>query len=158
MGISQNPSFHLSKKSQPDSDWRLEEPSQMKSDAIDCWLNHWLQLQKKGKQPLVLKDGSGRLSEHLPVMTPNGKASRSLSMLTVRCRTMWKCWSVMFPTPMGMDPVPPTIMILHKGRSLGPPFILHHLGVQHWANRPNTHTSNHCLTIKTISNCCYFSE
>ena len=50
--------------------WPMLHP---KSDAIDCWLNHWLQLQKKGKQPLVLKDGSGRLSEHLPVMTTKQK-------------------------------------------------------------------------------------
>ena len=47
-----------------------------KSDAIDHWLNHWLQLQKKGKQPLVLKDGSGRLSEHLPVMTTKQKGKQ----------------------------------------------------------------------------------
>ena len=76
MGISQNQSLHLSKKSQPGSDWRLEEPSQMKSDAIDCWLNHWLQLQKKKKRPLVLKDGFGRLSEHLPVMTAKWKGKQ----------------------------------------------------------------------------------
>ena len=48
----------------------------MKSNAIDCWLNHWLQLQKMGKQPLVLKDGSGRLSEHLPVMTAKQKGKQ----------------------------------------------------------------------------------
>ena len=89
---------------------------------------------------------------------PNGKASRSLGMLTVRCQTMWKHQTVMFQTPMGRDPVPPTIMILHKGRSLGLPFILHRLGAQHWADRPDTCSSNHCLMIKTISNCCYFSE
>ena len=79
MSISQNLSLHLSKKSQPDSDWRLEEPLQtlqMKSNAIDCWLNHWLQMQKKGKRPLVLKDGSGRLSEHLPVMTAKQKGKQ----------------------------------------------------------------------------------
>ena len=48
----------------------------MKSDAIDCWLNHWLQLQKKGKRPLVLKDGSGKLSEHLPAMTAKWKGKQ----------------------------------------------------------------------------------
>ena len=76
MGISQNQSLHLSKKSWPNSDWRLEEPSWMNSNAIDCWLSHWLQLQKKGKWPLVLKDGSGKLSEHLPAMTTKWKGKQ----------------------------------------------------------------------------------
>ena len=76
MGISQNQSLYLSKKSWPNSDWRLEEPSWMKSNAIDCWLSHWLQLQKKGKWPLVLKDGSGKLSEHLPAMTTKWKGKQ----------------------------------------------------------------------------------
>ena len=53
--------------------WPVLHP---KSDAIDHWLNHWLQLQKKGKQPPVLKDGSGRLSEHLPVMTTKQKGKQ----------------------------------------------------------------------------------
>ena len=48
----------------------------MKSDATDCWLNHWLQLQKKGKWPLVLKDGSGKLSEHLPAMNAKRKGKQ----------------------------------------------------------------------------------
>ena len=48
----------------------------MKSDAIGCWLNHWLQLQKKGKQLLVLKDGSGKLSKHLPAMTTKRKGKQ----------------------------------------------------------------------------------
>ena len=48
----------------------------MKSDAIGCWLNHWLQLQKKGKQLLVLKDGSGKLSKHLPAMTTKWKGKQ----------------------------------------------------------------------------------
>ena len=76
MDITENPSLHLSKKSQPDSDWRLEEPSWMKSDVIDCWLNHWLQMKKMRKWPLVLKEGSGRLSEHLPVMATKLKGKQ----------------------------------------------------------------------------------
>ena len=28
----------------------------MKSEAVDCWIKHWLRLQNKGKQPLVLKN------------------------------------------------------------------------------------------------------
>ena len=48
----------------------------MKSDAIDCWLNHWLQLQTKGKWPLVLKDKSGKLSKHLPAMTVKWKGKQ----------------------------------------------------------------------------------
>jgi len=35
----------------------------MKSDAIDAWLQHWLKIQKKGKRPLVLKDGSEKASD-----------------------------------------------------------------------------------------------
>ena len=34
----------------------------MKSDGIDAWLKHWLQLQRKNKRPLVLKDHSDRPS------------------------------------------------------------------------------------------------
>ena len=69
MDIVDYPALHLSKMSQPDANWRLEEPSWMRSDAIDCWLNHWLKLQKLGKHPLVLKDGSGNLSDQPPDMT-----------------------------------------------------------------------------------------
>jgi hypothetical protein len=34
----------------------------MKSDGVDAWLKHWLQLQRKDKRPLVLKDRSDRPS------------------------------------------------------------------------------------------------
>ena len=54
--MAENLSQYLSKKSRPDSDHKLEEPSHMKSDAIDAFLGHWLKLQKKGSRPLVLKD------------------------------------------------------------------------------------------------------
>jgi hypothetical protein len=40
--IAENPHNHLSKRSQVDSDYHLEEPSHMKSNAIDFWLRHWL--------------------------------------------------------------------------------------------------------------------
>lgn len=58
--IAENPSQHLSKKSQPDCDYKLEEPSHMKSDGVDAWLKHWLKLQKKNKRPLELKDPSNK--------------------------------------------------------------------------------------------------
>ena len=32
----------------------------MKSEAVDCWIKHWLQLQNKGKWPLVLKNASDK--------------------------------------------------------------------------------------------------
>lgn len=64
--IAENPSHHLSKKSQPDSDHKLQDPSHMKSDGIDAWLRHWLKLQRKGRHPLVLRDPTDRLSEHIP--------------------------------------------------------------------------------------------
>ena len=53
MDIAKNPSHHLSKRSQPDCDYRLEEPSYMKADGVDAWLKQWLKLQKKNKHPLV---------------------------------------------------------------------------------------------------------
>ena len=62
LDIAENPSLYLSKRSQPDSDHKLEEPSYMKSDGIDAWLKHWLRLQRKNKCPLVLKDHSDRPS------------------------------------------------------------------------------------------------
>src|SRR5258706_9456641 len=54
--IGENPLDHLASRSRPDSNCRLEEPSHMKSDSIDCWLTHWLKLQNRGKRPLVVKD------------------------------------------------------------------------------------------------------
>jgi hypothetical protein len=53
----------MSKRSRPYSDHKLEEPSRMKSDAVNAWLKHWLRLQKRDKRPLVLKDRSDRSSE-----------------------------------------------------------------------------------------------
>ena len=32
----------------------------MKSEAVDCWIKHWLRLQNKGKRPLVLKNTSDK--------------------------------------------------------------------------------------------------
>jgi hypothetical protein len=67
--IAENPSHHLSKKSRPDSDFKLEEPSHMKSDGVDAWLKHWLKLQKKKRRPLELKDPSHRSFESIPTTT-----------------------------------------------------------------------------------------
>jgi hypothetical protein len=63
LDIADNPSNHLKKQSCPDSDHKLEEPSHMKSDAVDAWIGHWLKIQKKNKRPLVLKDVSDRTSD-----------------------------------------------------------------------------------------------
>src|ERR1700676_2648197 len=57
-GIADHPSQYIAKKSRPDSDHQLQEPSHMKSDGVDAWLKHWLKLQKRNKRPLILKDGS----------------------------------------------------------------------------------------------------
>jgi hypothetical protein len=57
-GIAEHPSQYIAKKSRPDSDHQLQEPSHMKSDGVDAWLQHWLKLQKRNKRPLILKDGS----------------------------------------------------------------------------------------------------
>jgi len=71
--IAENVSCHLSKQSQPDCDYKLEEPSYMKSSAIDAWLRHWLKLQNKKKCPLVLKNPSDRSSESLLTIATSHK-------------------------------------------------------------------------------------
>ena len=64
--IADHPSDHIANRSRPDSDCNLEEPSHMKLDSINCWLQHWLKLQKKGRRPLVLKDPSSKSSQAGP--------------------------------------------------------------------------------------------
>src|ERR1700676_4576871 len=66
LDIAENPSHHLSKRSRPYSDHKLEEPSHMKSVGIDAWLQHWLKLQKKSRRPLVLKDPTDKSCELNP--------------------------------------------------------------------------------------------
>lgn len=75
LDIAENPSNHLTKRSRPDTDYKLEEPSHMKSDGVDSWLRHWLKLQKKNKRPLVLKERSDKQSDHdAPLqIVPKGK-------------------------------------------------------------------------------------
>jgi hypothetical protein len=54
----------------------------MKSDAVNCWLQHWLKLQQKNKRPLVLKDSSDKPSDTSPTPTIvskcKGKCSKAL--------------------------------------------------------------------------------
>jgi len=73
--IAENPSHHLTKRSRPYSDHKLEEPSHMKSEGVDSWLRHWLKLQKRNKHPLVLRDHSDKPSDHHtpPQIVPKGK-------------------------------------------------------------------------------------
>ena len=47
----------------------------MKADVVDAWLKHWLQLQKKGKHPLVLKKASEEGNDKSP--TPQTAPSKS---------------------------------------------------------------------------------
>ena len=75
--IVENPSHHLSKKSQPDSDHKLQDPSHIKTDGVDAWLRHWLKLQKKGQHPLVLRGPTDRSSEHIPKSKPATKRKAS---------------------------------------------------------------------------------
>ena len=72
--ISDRPSDHIANRSRPDSDCKLEEPSHMKLDSVDCWLQHWLKLQNKGRHPLVLKDPSSKSSQAGP--TPRHISNR----------------------------------------------------------------------------------
>ena len=73
MDIVDNPSNHLSKWSQPDTDHNLQEPLHMKSDGVDIWLKHWLKLQKKNKHPLVLKGLLDNIHESSPTLVTNLK-------------------------------------------------------------------------------------
>ena len=61
--MAENPTSHFTSGSWPNCDYRLEEPSHMKSMGINTLLGHWLRLTKKGKQPLVLKKMSDQLSD-----------------------------------------------------------------------------------------------
>ena len=81
--ITDHPGHHLTKKSKPDADWRLEELSRMKSDAIDAWLSHWLKMQKLGRRPLVLRDGTGNLSDRRPVMAVKRNGKRKAQYIEV---------------------------------------------------------------------------
>jgi hypothetical protein len=76
--IAANPLHHLAKRSQPNSDHKLEEPSHMKSDGVDSWLKHWLRLQKRNKHPLVLKARTDKTSEtHLtPTIASKSKGKK----------------------------------------------------------------------------------
>jgi hypothetical protein len=77
--IAENQSHHLSKRSRPDCDYKLEEPSHMKSGAIDAWLQHWLKLQRKNKRPLVLNNSSNKSSETLPTTAKVSSQSKKRS-------------------------------------------------------------------------------
>ena len=41
----------------------------MKLDGVDTWLRHWLQLQEKKKQPLLLKDTADKAAERETLLT-----------------------------------------------------------------------------------------
>jgi len=75
-GIAEHPAKYVAKKSHPDSDHQLQEPSHMKSNGVDAWLQHWLKLQKRNKHPLVLKDGSDKI--HLNPTTSSKQKAKAL--------------------------------------------------------------------------------
>jgi hypothetical protein len=77
-GIAGHPSQYIAKKSCPNSDRQLQEPSHMKSDGVDAWLKHWLKLQKQNKRPLILKDGSDGTHPNLTLSSKHkNKASKA---------------------------------------------------------------------------------
>ena len=80
-GIAEHPAKYVAKKSCPDSDHQLQEPSHMKSNGVDAWLQHWLKLQKRNKRPLVLKDGSDKIHPN-PTASSKQKAKASKAQLT----------------------------------------------------------------------------
>jgi hypothetical protein len=59
--IADNTSHHLSKRSCPDTDHKLMDPSHMKAKGVDDWLKHWLKLQNRRKRPLTFKNPSDSL-------------------------------------------------------------------------------------------------
>jgi hypothetical protein len=79
--IAEHPAKYVAKKSRPDSDHQLHEPSHMKSDGVDAWLQHWLKLQKWNKCPLVLKDGSDKIHPN-PTVSSKQKAKASKAQST----------------------------------------------------------------------------
>ena len=52
----------------------------MKFDAVNGWLRHWLRLQSKGKNPLVLIDGSNKS------LTTYGTMASTLSITATQCK------------------------------------------------------------------------
>ena len=59
--MAEHLSKYMAKQSRPESNHQLQEPSHMKSDGVDAWLQHWLKLQKRNKHPLILKDNSDKI-------------------------------------------------------------------------------------------------
>lgn len=51
----------------------------MTSKGVDCWLRHWLKIQKKGEHPLVLRDPTAQPSKGVPnsAVVSKRKATRS---------------------------------------------------------------------------------
>lgn len=54
--ITEHPDDFLDKKSRPETDHSLQEPSRMMEDAVNIWLKHWYGRQQRSKHPLILKD------------------------------------------------------------------------------------------------------
>ena len=51
----------------------------MKSDGVDTWLRHWLQLQKMKERPLLLKDTADKATERetLPTVVSKRKGKKA---------------------------------------------------------------------------------
>lgn len=54
--IAEHPDDFLDKRSRPETDHSLQEPSRMTEDAVNTWLKHWHGRQQRSKRPLILKD------------------------------------------------------------------------------------------------------
>ena len=78
-GMAEHPSKYMAKQSRPESDHQLQEPSHMKSDGVDAWLQHWLKLQKRNKHPLILKDNSDKIPSN---PTSSSKQKRKAKAFT----------------------------------------------------------------------------
>ena len=63
--IVEHPDYFIDKRSRPESDHALWEPSRMTEQGVNVWLKHWVTRQTKERRPLVLLDPSmeGRMKK-----------------------------------------------------------------------------------------------
>jgi hypothetical protein len=76
-GMAEHPSKYMAKQSRPESNHQLQEPSHMKSDGVDAWLQHWLKLQKRNKHPLILKDNSDKIPSNPKLLSKQKRKAKA---------------------------------------------------------------------------------
>lgn len=56
--IAEDPGKYVSKRSRPESDHQLREPSHMTESAVNDWLSHWIARQNNKRRGLTLQNPS----------------------------------------------------------------------------------------------------